>query len=585
MRSRLFLKIFAAYALTLVTVITLDSFIVASQTRRDISGQIKNELMMNGQTLRLMPMEKVIGNLRFLSETLKVRISIVNAEGRVLADSDGDARTFDNHLNRPEIQEARIKGQGSAIRYSQTLRTDMMYVAFPVKEGTSLLGYVRVAKPLQELKTAINHFYQIIFRAALIILTSFFLLALFFIPKLISPILRIAAYTEKVRGRDVPGSLIVHSHDEIGQLAANINLLVQKYEETIRLAFEEREKLGSVFASMLEGIMILNSENRIELVNKGMMGILGDKYQEVIGKTPLELLRNVELQNVLDCYRETGNPVFQEILLGDEDPIILDVNVAPVKGLPGGDHKTIIVFHDVTQLRKLERVRADFVANVTHEIKTPLTAIIGFVQTLQEGAIEDQTRVERFLQIISEHALRLNRLVDDLLTLSRIEMGESKLSIGEIDVRDAISKAVAIIEEKANEKNLAIHQDLPDKVPPIMADADRAIQILVNVLDNAVKFTSSGSITISVLSDARGFVAIKVIDTGIGIPRQELARLGERFYRVDKMRSRELGGTGLGLSIVKHLLKAQHGWMEVTSSLGVGTEVKLMFPIFATDEI
>ncbi|MDO9584917.1 MAG: histidine kinase dimerization/phospho-acceptor domain-containing protein, partial [Syntrophales bacterium] len=408
MKSRLFLKIFAAYSVALLTVITLDSFFVASQTRQDISRQIKDELIMNSQTLRLMPLEQVVKNTHLLSEALKARVTVVNAAGRVLEDSGRDAHNFDNHLNRPEIQEARVKGQGSAIRYSQTLRTDMMYVALPVREGEKIIGYIRLAKPLQEVKTAIGHFYWIVFRAAVIILPSFLLLALFFIPKFISPILRITTYTaEKARNKGVPGSLMVHSRDEIGQLADNINLLVRKYEDNLRMAFEERGKLEAAFASMAEGVVILNSENRIERVNRGMMGILGDKYFELTGKTPLEIFRNVELQNTLDCCRETGNPVFQEISLGDDDPIILNVNIAPIKGLPGGDSKTIMVFHDVTRLRKLERIRGDFVANVTHEIKTPLTAIIGFVQTLQEGAMEDQTKTVKFLQIISEHALRL----------------------------------------------------------------------------------------------------------------------------------------------------------------------------------
>jgi two-component system phosphate regulon sensor histidine kinase PhoR len=579
-KSRLFLKIFAAYSVALLTVLTLDSFFVASQTRQDISRQIKDELIMNGQILRLMPLEQVVKNIHLLSEALKARVTVVNAVGRVLEDSERDAPNFDNHLNRPEIQEARVKGQGSAIRYSQTLRTDMMYVALPVREGEEISGYIRLAKPLQEVKTTIGHFYQIVFRAAVIILTSFLLLALFFIPKFISPILRITTYTtEKARNEGIPGSLMVHSRDEIGLLADNINLLVRKYEDNLRLAFEEREKLEAAFASMVEGIVILNSENRVERVNKGMMSILGDKYFELTGKTPLEVFRNVELQNTLDRYRETGNPVFREISLVDDNPIILNVNIAPIKGLPGGDRKTIMVFHDVTQLRKLERIRGDFVANVTHEIKTPLTAIIGFVQTLQEGAMEDQTKTVQFLQIISEHALRLNRLVDDLLTLSSIELGEKKLHLGEIDIGKAIYKAITIIEKKAKEKGLALHRTWSDLLPPIMADADSIVQILVNVLDNAVKFTPSGSIAISTSLDKTGYLSVMVADTGIGIPAHEIPRLGERFYRVDKMRSRELGGTGLGLSIVKHLLKAQNGWMEVESKPGAGSVVKLFLPI------
>jgi two-component system phosphate regulon sensor histidine kinase PhoR len=580
MKSRLFIKIFTVYALTIFVVISLDSLFVATQIRRDIAAQIKHELMMQGHVLLLMPREQIIHNIQRLSETWQARLTVVDAAGQVLADSEPDARNFDSHLDRPEIQEARVKGQGSAIRYSQTLRIDMMYVAFPVRVGEKITGYIRLAKPLREVETAVSHFYQIVFRAAVIILASFLLLALFFIPRLISPLLRIKDYTEKVRGQETPGSLLIYSRDEIGQLADNINLLVQTYTENIRIAREEREKLAAVFASMTEGIVILNRENRIELVNRGGGDILGSKYAEITGKTLMEAFRNVELQNALDACRAEDKPVSQEISLGDDNPLLLNVNIAPIKGLPGEESKTIMAFHDVTQLRKLERVRADFVANVTHEIKTPLTAILGFVQTLQEGAMEDKTKAARFLSIISANALRLNRLVEDLLTLSRLELGEAELCLEKVDVREAVLQAIAVIEGQAKAKGLAIRQDWPDDLPPILADADSLLQILLNVLDNAVKFTPSGSIAVAI-SETNPYLIITIADSGIGIPRYELARLGERFYRVDKMRSRELGGTGLGLSIVKHLLKAHRGWMEVESQPGAGTTVKLLFPIDA----
>jgi len=199
MKSRLFRKIFAVYALTIFVVISLDSFIVATQTRSDITTQIKQELMSQGQVMLLMPGGQLIRNIQRLSETWQARLTVIDATGRVLADSDRDAHNFDSHLDRPEIQAARVKGQGSAVRYSQTLRIDMMYVAFPVRAGGKITGYIRLAKPLTEVKTAVSHFYQIVFRAAVIILTSFLLLALFFIPRLISPLLRIKDYTERVR--------------------------------------------------------------------------------------------------------------------------------------------------------------------------------------------------------------------------------------------------------------------------------------------------------------------------------------------------------------------------------------------------
>ncbi len=579
MQSRLFRKIFIAFAVTLLIVLTLDVLFVALQTRQRLVGQIKEELWTNGRVMLHLPLGQIVRNIRLLSEATKARATVIGASGVVLADSEEDIRKMENHGSRPEIQEALVKGAGSAIRYSRTLDIDMFYVAFAISQGGEIAGYLRLARPLREVQTVIGHYYQIIYRAALIILTSFLLLALYFIPRFIAPILRMKDYTERVRGEKFPGSLMLHGDDEIGQLADNINLLVKKYEDNIRLAREEREKWESAFASMVEGIAILNHKNRIDYVNAGMLGILDDKFPEALGKTPLELFRSVELQDALERYRQTGQPVSQEISLGDGEPKALSVNIAPIKGVSGGAYKTIMVFHDVTRLRKLERVKADFVANVTHEIKTPLTAIIGFVETLLSGAAPDPPTAHRFLNIISEHALRLNRLVDDLLILSRIELGEAQVRPEPTPVAEALDKAFAVIESRAKEKGLAIVNNLPSGLPPILADPDSVVQILVNVLDNAVKFTPSGSITISTAQDKEGYLAVLIADTGVGIPRQDLPRLGERFYRVDKMRSREMGGTGLGLSIVKHLLKALQGWMEVESSPAAGTRVKLFFPL------
>jgi len=579
MKRRLPRKIFAALVLTLLIVIILDGFFDLTQSRQDLASQVKEELTTNGKILLSTPPGHTIKNIRLLSEILQARVTVVSATGRVLADSDGELHHFDNHLNRPEIQEARVKGVGSATRYSQTLGIDMLYIALPVEAGGQISGYLRLAKPLREVKPPYSQLQKLIFRVLLVILPAYLLLVFFFNPHIIDPLLRITAYTDKVKDNDITGSLIIQADDEIRQLADNLNLLAQKYETATGLAFDEREKLEAAFASMAEGIVILNRENRIELVNRGATDILGRQYGKLTGKTLLEAFRNVELQRALDRCREEGEHVAVEISLEDAKPIILNVNVAPIKGWPGADRKTIMVLHDVTQLRKLERTRADFIANVTHEIKTPLTAIIGFVQTLQEGALEDRRQALKFLGIIGAHALRLNRLVDDLLTLSSIELGEVKLNIEQLDARKAILQALAVIEAKAKEKGLAIRRDWPDELPPILADADGLIQILVNVLDNAVKFTSQGSIAIAISVDEKDYLLITVADTGIGIPAQEISRLGERFYRVDKMRSRELGGTGLGLSIVKHLLTAQKGRLEVESQPGAGTVVKLFFPV------
>jgi two-component system, OmpR family, phosphate regulon sensor histidine kinase PhoR len=579
MKSRLFLKIFLGYFAILLIVISLDSLIVASYSRAKITNQIREELSANAQLLALMPKESLLKKLAVFAEATKSRITFVESSGKVVADSDTNVKNLDSHLDRSEIQEARLKGHGSHIRYSQTLKTDMLYYAISIKEDGRISGYIRLAKPIEDVKIATGYFNQIVFRTAVIILISFLLIALIFLPRLILPILKITAYTDKVKRNEKHGNLIINSHDEIGILAQNINLMVQSYREQIRIAHEEREKLELIFTSLVEGILVLNNENRIELISKSLQNILGYKYGQIAGKTPLEAFHNADLQDALEKFHRTGTPVLREIVLGEDSSIYLHVNISAVKDITGITNKIILVFHDVTQLKKLERMRADFVANVTHEIKTPLTAIIGYTQTLQQGAIEDKNTAQTFLQTIHDNAQRLNRLVDDLLILSSIELGRMQLKYQSINVGESIAKAIAVVEEKAQVKGIAINRDWPDDLPPIFADADRIAQILVNILDNAVKFTPAGNISVSAAMNDQGYIVIKVADTGLGIPKREISRLGERFYRVDKTRSRELGGTGLGLSIVKHLLQAQNGRMEIKSQLDKGTEVSLFFPV------
>jgi two-component system phosphate regulon sensor histidine kinase PhoR len=273
-------------------------------------------------------------------------------------------------------------------------------------------------------------------------------------------------------------------------------------------------------------------------------------------------------------------PVSQEIELGEEGRAVLDVSITPVRGYADTDEKTMLVFHDVTRLKKLERMRVDFVANVTHEIKTPLTAILGFVETLREGTIEDPETAKKFLSIITRHAERLNRLVEDLLTISNAELGEMHFSFESVALSGIAQSVLHMMQPKAGEKKIKVTSEIPEDLPLVRADRDRLSQILINVLDNAVKFTPVGGQVTVTASPAEGSeVIVRIIDTGIGVPQDEISRLGERFYRVDKTRSRELGGTGLGLSIVKHLVTAHKGRMEIESQLGRGTTVTLYFPI------
>jgi two-component system phosphate regulon sensor histidine kinase PhoR len=398
--------------------------------------------------------------------------------------------------------------------------------------------------------------------------------------KLISPIEKVISYTHKACSGEASGTLLIESSNDVGQLEKDINRMVREQQERVRAAYEEKAKLEAAFASMTEGVLVINKQNRIEFLNRSLKEILGNEgITDILDNTPLEAFRNVELQDALDLFRDSGGPVRREINLGQEAPIILDVTISAVHGLPEEEQKTMMVFHDVTRLKKLEKIREDFVANVTHEIKTPLTAIIGFIETLEQGAIKEEATAKKFLHIISENAHRLGRLVDDLLILSSIELGEMTLRFESISIANVIESVLPMFETKATEKSLTVDKWISPGLSFIWADRDKMAQILVNILDNAVKFTpSGGKISISAVQDDSGFVVVKVTDTGTGIQKSEIPRLGERFYRADKTRSREMGGTGLGLSIVKHLMKAHNGSIDIESQVGKGTTVSLAFP-------
>jgi len=585
MKNNLFYKVFGTYLIiTLVAMVTVGVY-ATRQIKARITERVEGDLTSYARLIDLGFSETEIDQtIQRLSALSNARISVIDAGGVVLADSSGGISGMDNHLNRPEIQEARVRGKGRSVRFSRTLGVDTLYLAFPMGETPEIRGYIRLARPLVEVRQSVRNITILILQSFLIVGALSFLIAFIFTSRLVSPIQEMEQFTKRLRDGEETGSLMIGSSDETGRLARNINYLVAELQEKIRFADEERGKLEAVFSSMEDGILVLDTQDRIETTNDTAERIFAFRPEEVVGRTLLEAFRNIPLQQALDRFKKAGASLSQEITLGEGDLTVLDVTLSPVQGLPPGEEKTMIVLRDVTRLKKLERVRADFVANVTHEIKTPLTAILGFIETLRGGAIDEKETAKGFLETIQRHAERLDRLVDDLLTISDAELGEMSFLFESVSIDGIIENILPVIEPGASQKGIRIEKDLPDNLPPIRGDRDRLHQIVLNVLDNALKFTpEGGAISIRGVDGKDGTVSVTVADTGVGIPKDEIPRLGERFYRVDKTRSRELGGTGLGLSIVKHLITAHDGRMEIDSQVGKGTIVSLIFPVFRED--
>ncbi len=582
MKKHLFYKIFGTYLIIVVLSFFVINLFVRNEIKKVMIGQIEKQLMTSARLVDLNVAPDISRQLQQISKISGARVTLVDARGKVFADSEKEVAGLESHFDRPEIQEARVRGTGKSLRFSKTIGVDMLYVAVPISEGAAIKGYIRLARPLYDVEHAIAETYNSFFLALFIVAICSLMIAIIFSYRLTAPIKAMEKFTERLRqDAGAPeGAILIKTSDETKKLADNINYLVEELNNQLKLANEEKAKLVTAFASMTEGILILDASDRIEAVNASLDNMLASQYGDVKRKTLMEAFRNVELQKSFLQFKKARQPVSGEITLGNIEPVILNVSISAIEGNIG-DEKNMVVFHDITRLKKLERVRADFVANVTHEIRTPLTAILGYLETIRDGAIDNKDEARQFIEIIIKHAQRLNRLVEDLLTISKIELGEVNFSFKHVSLIDVLTGVISLIEPKAALKNIKIDNRVTDVLPPVMADKDRLIQVFVNILDNAVKFTQDGGeITIETATEnAKENICVSVTDTGIGIPESEVARLGERFYRVDKTRSRDLGGTGLGLSIVKHLITAHGGRLEIESRLGSGTKVSLYFPL------
>lgn len=577
MKKNLFYKIFFSYLVIIgISFFLLDLF-MRDEIKAVLTSQIETELLSYAQLIDQTSPEKASEHLKQIAQTSKSRITLIDVKGRVFVDSEKEAALLENHFNRPEVQEARLRGTGKSVRYSDSLRIDMLYIAVAMKDGQHIKGYIRLARPLHDVQSIIEKVYQYMLLTIGVVAVISLLIALFFSYRLYEPIKTMEQFTEKLRQGEPVGTIILDTADETKTLADNINYLVDELKHKIRIANEEKSKLMTAFTSMNEGVLIMNEQGLIEFSSPVLSNMLAIQYDDVIGKTLIEAFRSIDLQKAFREFKEKRVNLSREIVFGSPEKVILRVSISGIHGHPD-EEKTMIVFHDVTRLKKLEQIRMDFVANVTHEIKTPLTAIIGYLETIQGGAINNIEETKKFIDIILKQAERLNRLVEDLLTISNIEMKQTVLNFESVNLRPAVNNMISLIEVKAGLKKINVRNNVNDNFPPIEADRDRLTQIFVNILDNAVKFTPDGGEIDITAAESESYAVISIQDSGIGVPKDEMGRLGERFYRVDKSRSRDLGGTGLGLSIVKHLMIAHGGRMEIQSQLGKGTTVLLYFP-------
>ncbi len=524
-----------------------------------------------------------------LSQSANVRITLVGGGGRVLADSEiGAARTHSTEADdvetqsfRPEVQTALNGLLGIDIRELRSTDKRVVYVAVPVRSDGSVVAALRVSAPLASIAPELGVIQWRLLAGLVIAAAIAAVVTVVLSRKIRRAIAAIQSRADSYASGDFSEKLILHDSTELSGLAEALNRMADQLGEKIRTITKQRNEQEAILSSLREIVIAVNHEERVLFVNRAAADILKVDPQRVVGRLVQEVARNSHLQRFI-TDRLSGQPQSQELeatLLLSED-VVLQVAGYPLQGGSAATSGVLIVMNDISRLRKLENMRREFVANVSHELKTPITAIKGFVETLEEGALEDKSTAQDMLRRIGHNADRLNAIIDDLLSLSRIEQegehGVIQLATG--NVGSVVSAAISQCSLKANDKairlELAGDNDVTARLNAILLE-----QAICNLLDNAIKYSPEGSeVRVSVIKDA-GEARIRVQDHGIGIPADHLPRIFERFYRVDKARSRKLGGTGLGLAIVKHISVAHGGRVSVVSTVGSGSEFTIHLPL------
>ncbi len=552
-----------------------------------IESQVSENISIGGNINYNETAKKYAGLLSLTSssnpanEKIGTRITFIDYKGKVTGESDADYHNMENHLNRKEVIEAVNGKVGRDIRHSKTLNMDFLYIALPLKSQQLV---IRVSVPLVQLKSIdkIILYYTIIGIFAGFVLTA--LLAFKFSSTITKPVNELISTSKEISLGNYSKRVSIQSKDELGQLAHTFNEMALKLEKNVADLTDQNAKFDSIMNSMANGIVAVDKNYKIILINTMACDMFGVKDEsDVLGLNIIELIRNSQISIFIKEALEKNTSLVNEISLGHPDDKVLRIYTNPIKpkdaisAHPSDIFGGIVFIQDITNIKKLEQIRTEFVSNVTHELKTPLTSIRGFVETLRNGAISDSNVAEKFLEIIDIEAERLYMLINDILQLSEIETKHSDSNIGTYELYPIVQEVISILQGVADKKGIMLKNDIERNLH-ITINKDRIKQMLINLIDNGLKYNNeNGSVAVKAYKED-GKIIIRVNDTGIGISKEHLPRIFERFYRVDKGRSRNMGGTGLGLSIVKHIVNLYNGDVKVNSQLGTGTEFIIRLP-------
>ena len=507
----------------------------------------------------------------------EARVTLIGSDGRVLADSGvaaSDLPRVEPHGRRPEVVAALAGRLGRDVRTSATVHEALFYVGLPVRDGGRVVAVLRLALPLSAVTASRRAIGRVLLVGGAFALIIALGIALLVSRRITRPVIEMEQVAGRMSEGDFHARAPVRSEDEIGRLARALNALAASLRGKVQDLEQEHVKITTTLDAMVEGVLAVDGRDDVLLINEPARRMFGVPPGRGDGKPLLEVVRHADLHALARRARGAveGAMVEREIALERPAALRIQVHAMPLR-LGAGPLGVVMVLHDVTEVRRLEQVRTEFVANVSHELRTPLTAIQGYVETLLAG-VDDPAERRRFLDVVHRHTERLARLLDDLTDLSNIELGRVALDFGRVRLRDVVDSVVTILRPRAEASGIAVTSDVsPDLC--VRADEDRLHQILINLVDNAVKYTRAGGHVEVRARRTEPWVGIEVADTGVGIAAADLPRITERFYRVDRARSRELGGTGLGLAIVKHLVQAHGGELVIESEPGRGTTVRV----------
>ncbi|MDG2174794.1 MAG: ATP-binding protein [Gammaproteobacteria bacterium] len=588
LKSHYFWRTYLGYVVVALIGTTLFAASLIKKTEQQVQESLDTSLSVSAELLKI-AISPALRNLNYqlireTSETIaglsQLRITIIDNNGLILADSHENPFVMDNHFRRPEVQLAVINGIGRAQRYSFTLQEDFQYLAIPMYSQSQLLGFARVAKSSSSLAADISQAQFLLLRNSAFATFFILLLAFYLAARQASKVAELTAVTEEISRGNFTHRIPEGNNVGLKKMSEAINQMARSSAQSVTENTADSNRLSTIFTCMVEGVIDIGMDQNILHINEAAARMLSINEKSCIGKPLWKETRNQEIINALDEAIKTHSVINTQVQLSkDKIQQTVELYVASLSDEDDKPIGAVLVLHDITELKNLERVRTDFVANASHELKTPITAIRGLTETiLGDEEVDDET-VTRFIGRVHSQSLRLSQLVGDLMAISRLENSQGNEDFSKINFTDLIRQTVQEVQSTADENEHKLVTELTDEGLEVYGDRQNLRQLVDNLIDNAMKYTTdSGTITVKLLKDEQT-AELQVSDTGIGISPKYQSRVFERFYRVDKARSQSLGGTGLGLSIVKNIADKHSGSVSVKSKLGSGSTFIFRIPL------